>query len=147
MIFLLIFFIGAFAGYLYGFKIRPDQQLRHALQEIREKGTLLLEDARKGVYKTIVTDQNASSELVVEVKELALTQAGQVKVEYLSAFYKNPAFRTRKGEALLQEVQGLLGDYLPQNEIEWYDTSARQENIKELIQTLDQVQTTHLATK
>ncbi|AKQ45194.1 hypothetical protein TH63_05400 [Rufibacter radiotolerans] len=145
MIFILIFFIGAFAGYLYGYKIKPNNQLRNALKEIREKGNLLLEDARKGVYKTIVTDQSASSELVVEVKELALTQAGQVKVEYLGAFYKNPAFRTRKGEALLQEVQGLLGDYLPQNEIEWYDTSARQDNMRELIQTLDEVQKTHLA--
>jgi hypothetical protein len=79
----------------------------------------------------------------VEVKELAVTKAGQVKVEYLSAFYKNPEFRTRKGEALLKEVQGLLGDYLPLHEIEWYETTERHENIKNFVKTFDHTYKTY----
>ncbi|MDQ3292112.1 MAG: hypothetical protein M3Q05_12570, partial [Bacteroidota bacterium] len=88
------------------------------------------------VYKTVVTENNKSSELVVEVKELAITQSGQVKVKYLSAFYRNPEFRIRKGDALLKEVQGLLGDYLPFNEIEWYETTERHENIKKYLNSV-----------
>ena len=129
--------VGAFLGYLYGFYVRPNQQLRAALQEARQKCAAALEEGHKGVYKTIVTDNNKSSELVVEVKELAVTQNGQVKVQYLSAFYKNPEFRTKKGEALLKEVHGLLGEYLPLNEIEWYETTERHENIKKYLNSLN----------
>jgi spore cortex formation protein SpoVR/YcgB (stage V sporulation) len=111
--------------------------LRNALIEAKEKCRLALEEGHKGVYKTIVTDQNKSSELVVEVKELAITQTGQVKVEYLSAFYKNPEFRTKKGEALLKEVHGLLGEYLPLHEIEWYETTMRHERIKNHLDSLN----------
>jgi hypothetical protein len=132
--------VGAILGYLYGFYVRPNQQLRAALQEAREKCTAALEEGNKGVYKTIVTDNNKSSELVVEVKELAVTQNGQVKVQYLSAFYKNPDFRTKKGDALLKEVHGMLGEYLPLNEIEWYETTERHESIKKYLNSLN---TTH----
>src|SRR5690606_6180879 len=96
-----------------------------------------LDEGNRGVYKTIVSDDNGTSELVVEIKELATTEGGQVKVQYLSAFYKNPAFRTRKGEALLQEMRDLLGDYLPLHEIEWYETGQRHENIKQHNTNLD----------
>jgi hypothetical protein len=131
-----IFIIGALLGYIYGYYIRPKQRLRQAIREVREQCLAVLEGGNKGVYRTIVTDHDRSSELVVEVQEQALTQNGQVKVQYLSAYYKNPAFRTRKGDALLQEVQDLLGDYLPLNEIEWYDASKRQEPIKKFLNNL-----------
>jgi hypothetical protein len=110
--------------------------LRQALQEVRKKCISALEGENKGVYRTIVTDNDKSSELVVEIKEVAVTQNGQVKVQYLSAFYKNPEFRTRKGDALLKEVHGLLGEYLPVNEIEWYDNTGRQEEIKKYLNSL-----------
>jgi hypothetical protein len=132
-----IFVLGALAGYIFGYYIRPNQRLRNTLREAKEKCRAVLEEEDKGVYKTIVTDQNKTSELVVEVKKLAVTQAGQVKVDYLSAFYKNPEFRTRKGEALLKEVQGLLGDYLPLHEIEWYETNERHERIRNHLNTLN----------
>jgi len=132
----LIFLVGALLGYIYGYYIRPKQRLRNAIIEVREKCKAALEEGNKGVYKTIVSDQQKSSELVVEVKELAITQSGQVKVQYLSAFYKNSEFRTRKGDALLKEVHGLLGDYLPLNEIEWYETTERHENIKKYLNTM-----------
>jgi hypothetical protein len=126
-----------FLGYLFGNKIKPNRQLRKTLKEIREKCIAALEEGNKGVYRTIITDNKKSSELVVEVKELAVTKNGQVKVQYLSAFYKNPEFRTKKGDALLAEVHGLLGEYLPLDEIEWYETSERHENIKKYIKFID----------
>ncbi|MDQ4140108.1 MAG: hypothetical protein M3142_06250 [Bacteroidota bacterium] len=132
-----MFIMGALLGYIYGYYIRPKQRLRQAVREVREKCIAALEEGNKGVYKTVVTDSNnKSSELVVEVKEQAITQSGQVKVQYLSAYYRNPEFRTRKGEALLKEVQGLLGDYLPLNEIEWYETNERHENIKKYLNSV-----------
>jgi hypothetical protein len=131
-----IFVIGALLGYIYGYYIRPKQQLRQTIREVRQQCIAALEGGNKGVYRTIVTDNDRSSELVVEIQEQAVTQHGQVKVQYLSAYYKNPEFRTRKGEALLQEVQGLLGDYLPLNEIEWYDATKRQEHIKKFLGNL-----------
>lgn len=130
------FVIGALLGYIFGHYIRPKQRVRTALKEVREKCIAALEEGNKGVYKTIVTDNNKSSELVVEIKELAVTKNGQVKVQYLSAYYKNPAFRNRKGEALLKEVHDLLGEYLPLNEIEWYETSERHENIKKYLHSI-----------
>ncbi|AKD04195.1 hypothetical protein POKO110462_11515 [Pontibacter korlensis] len=117
------FVIGAVLGYVFGYYIKPNFRLRKAIKAAREACVAVLQEGNKGVYRTVVTDHNQSSELVVEVKELAVTQAGQVKVEYLSAFYKNPEFRTKKGEALLREVRELLGEYLPHSEIEWYDTT------------------------
>ena len=138
---IILLLIGAIIGYFYGSRIKPNKELQETLQEIKTKGQALLEEGKKGVYKTIVTDNQNSSELVVEVKEQAVTTGGQVKVQYLSAHYKNPDFRTRKGEALLQEVQGLLGEYLPQHEIEWYDTHERQENLREFLTALDATQT------
>jgi len=131
------FVIAFMIGYIYGYYIKPKYKIRNTLKELRERCIAALEESNKGVYKTIVTDNNKSSELVVEVKELAVTQQGQVKVQYLSAFYKNPAFRNKKGDALLKEVHGLLGEYLPLNEIEWYETTQRHENIKKYIHTLD----------
>lgn len=131
------FVIAFFLGYIYGYHIKPKFHFRKILKELKEKCMAALEEGNKGVYKTIVTENNKSSELVVEVKELAVTQNGQVKVQYLSAFYKNPEFRNKKGEALLKEVHGLLGEYLPLNEIEWYETTQRHENIKKYINTLD----------
>ncbi|MCC9138337.1 hypothetical protein ACFSKU_21700 [Pontibacter silvestris] len=130
------FVLGAVLGYIYGYHIRPKQRLRKAIKEVREKCVTALEEGNKGVYKTIITDNNKSSELVVEVKELAVTQRGQVKVQYLSAFYKKPEFRTKKGDALLKEVHGLLGEYLPLNEIEWYETTERHENIKKYLNSI-----------
>lgn len=132
-----VFLIAFFLGYIYGYRIKPNQRLRRERRELREKCQAILDEGRKGVYKTIVMDQNKSSELVVEVKELAVTEAGQVKVEYLSAFYKNPDFRTRKGDALLNEVRGLLGEYLPLHEIEWYETTERHENIRNYAESLN----------
>ncbi len=129
--------IAFIAGYIYGHKIRPNKRLKKALKEVREKCTAVLEEGNKGVYKTVVSDNNKSSELVVEVKELAVTKTGQVKVQYLSAFYKNPEFRTKKGEALLEEVHGLLGEYLPADEIEWYETPQRHANIKNYLHTIN----------
>lgn len=133
----LVFIIAFFLGYFYGYRIKPNQQLREARRELREKCKAVLEEGRKGVYKTIVMDQNKSSELVVEVKELAVTEAGQVKVQYLGAFYKNPDFRTKKGEALLNEVHGLLGEYLPLHEVEWYETTERNEKIRTYAESLE----------
>jgi hypothetical protein len=129
--------IAFLAGYLYGHKIKPNKQLRATIREVREQCRIALEEGNKGVYKTLVTDDNQTSELVVEVKELAVTEAGQVKVQYISAFYKNPEFRTKKGEALLNEIRDLLGEYLPIHEIEWYETTERHENIKRHMLTLD----------
>ncbi|WP_033316872.1 hypothetical protein [Pontibacter roseus] len=131
------FLIAALLGYIVGHYIIPNRKLRKALQEVKEKCTIALEEGNKGVYKTVVTDNNKTSELVVEVRELAVTTTGQVKVEYLSAYYKNPEFRTKKGEALLKEVHGLLGEYLPLSEIEWYETTERHENIKKYLTSLD----------
>jgi hypothetical protein len=130
MIIFLASFLAFMIGYLYGYKIKPNNRLRAAIKEVREQCRAALEEGNKGVYKTLVTDQNKTSELVVEVKELAVTESGQVKVEYLSAFYKNPEFRTKKGDALLQEMRDLLGDYLPLHEIEWYETNERHDNIR-----------------
>jgi hypothetical protein len=100
---------------------------------VNEKSAAIFEAGNKGMYKTVVTDNNKSSELVVEIKELAVTKTGLVKVQYLSAFYKNPEFRTKKGEAMLTEVQGLLGDYLPAEDIEWYETPDGHSNIKNFV--------------
>jgi hypothetical protein len=137
MIIFWTFILGALLGYIYGYYIRPKQRLRQALREVREKCTAVLEGGNKGIYKTLITDNDKSSELVVEIQELAVTQNSQVKVKYLSAYYKNPEFRTRKGEALLKEVHGLLGDYLPLNEIEWYDNTSRQANIKSYLNNIN----------
>lgn len=133
------FFISIIAfifGYIYGYRIRPNQRLRKSIKEVEAQCKAILEEGNKGVYKTIVMDKDKSSELTVEIKELAVTERGQVKVQYLSAFYNNPEFRTRKGEALLQEVHGLLGEYLPLNEIEWYEASNRHEAIKDHVDYL-----------
>ncbi|WP_245905109.1 hypothetical protein [Pontibacter mucosus] len=111
--------------------------MRKAIQEARQASQAVLQEGHQGVYRTVVSDHNEQSELVVEVKELAVTQAGMVKVEYLSAFYKNPSFRTKKGEALMREVRELLGDYLPLSDIEWYETTERQEQARKSLQTLD----------
>ena len=131
------FMIAFFLGYLYGYKIKPNKRMRQALNEVKEQCRAALEEGNKGVYKTMITDQSKNSELVVEVKELAVTETGQVKVQYLSAFYKNPEFRTRKGEALLNEVRDLLGEYLPLHEIEWYETTERHKSIQNHVSTLE----------
>lgn len=128
--------IAALLGYIYGYYIRPRQKLRQTIREVREKCQAVLEAGNKGVFRTIVTDQDQTSELVVEIQQQAYTQNGQVKVQYLNAYYKNPAFRTSKGDALLKEVHGMLGEYLPGNEIEWYDNSQKQEQIKKYLNTL-----------
>ncbi|TPE43259.1 hypothetical protein FJM65_14195 [Pontibacter mangrovi] len=135
-----IFVIGAVLGYLYGHYLKPNRRLQKALQEARRASMAVLEEGNKGVYRTVVTDHNQQSELVVEVKELAVTQGGQVKVEYISAQYKNPEFRTRKGEALLREVRELLGDYLPLSDISWYETTDRHTKARENLSTLDNLQ-------
>lgn len=135
---LIIFFVAFMLGYLYGYKIKPNKRLRHALQQVKEQCREALEEGNKGIYKTIVTEDSKLSELVVEVKELAVTEGGQVKVAYLSADYKNPAFRNKKGEALLREVRQLLGDYLPLHEIEWYETRERHQQIEAHAKYLDQ---------
>jgi len=137
MIIFWVFVIGALLGYMFGHFIKPNLRLRQAIQEARSTAAAALEEGHKGVFRTIVTDQNQSSELVVEVRELAVTSGGQVKVDFLSAYYKNPSFRTRKGEALLREVRDLLGDYLPLTDIEWYDKTERHENLKKHLGTLD----------
>ncbi|GGK79316.1 hypothetical protein ACD591_08540 [Rufibacter glacialis] len=134
------FILAGFLGYLYGHRIRPNLKLQKTLKDLQERCKAVLEDEKKGVYKTIVTDNQKSSELVVEVKELAVTEGGQVKVEYLSAFYKNPVFRTRKGPELLQEVHGLLGDYLPRHEVEWYEVNGRHQKIREFVTELETAQ-------
>ncbi|KAA3438838.1 hypothetical protein FOA19_10470 [Rufibacter hautae] len=134
-------------GYIYGHRIRPNRRLQKIMRELKEKCSAVLEDEKKGVYKTIVTENQNSSELVVEVKELAVTETGQVKVQYLNAFYKNPSFRTRKGTELLQEVHGLLGEYLPKQEIEWYEVNGRHAAIKEFVNELDTIQNPHTARK
>ena len=133
----LTFVLAFFLGYLYGYRIRPNKQLVSAVKEVRAGFKAALEEGRKGVYKTVVMDQSKSSELLVEVKELAVTELGQVKVQYLSAHYKNPEFRTRKGEALLNEVRDLLGEYLPLDEIEWYETTRQHENIRNHMSSLE----------
>jgi len=130
----LTIFIAFMAGYIYGHKIRPNKRLRRAIQDVKERCAAILEGGNRGVYKTVVTDAaNKSSELVVEVKQLAVTKNGQVKVQYLSAFYKNPEFRTKKGDALLAEVHGLLGEYLPAEDIEWYESSAQRSNVENFV--------------
>jgi hypothetical protein len=131
------FLIAAILGYIVGHYIVPNRHLRKALQDVRKQCAVALEEGNKGVYKTVVNDNGKSSELVVEVRELAVTKTGQVKVEYLSAQYRNPDFRTKKGEALLNEVRDLLGEYLPLNDIEWYETTDRHENIKKYLNSLD----------
>ncbi|MHA6247946.1 hypothetical protein ACXYMU_08435 [Pontibacter sp. CAU 1760] len=140
------FVVGAVLGYLFGFYLKPNRQLRKAIGAAHAVCRSALEDSNRGVYRTVVTEQARSSELTVEVKELAVTEAGQVKVQYLSAFYRNPAFRTRKGEALLKEVRDLLGDYLPRHEIEWYENEARQLHLKQQLHTLDQLSKQQLGT-
>ena len=132
-----IFVIGAVLGYMYGHYLKPNLSLRKAIQEARQASQAVLQEGHQGVYRTVVSDHNEQSELVVEVKELAVTQAGMVKVEYLSAYYKNPSFRTKKGEALMREVRELLGDYLPLSDIEWYETTERQDKARKSLQTLD----------
>lgn len=138
--------IGAVLGYVFGHYLKPNYRLQKALKELRAKSVAALEEANKGIYKTVVTEQNRSSELVVEVKELAVTKTGLVKVQYLSAYYKNPEFRTKKGEALLREVHDLLGEYLPLEEIEWYETTERHQNIKKYLHTLDTYHTNQFGT-
>ncbi|MEJ8801977.1 hypothetical protein [Pontibacter sp. H249] len=137
MIIFWTFVIGAVLGYVFGYYIRPNHRLQKTVEELKAKGIAALEEGNKGLYKTVVTEHSQSSELVVEVKELAVTQTGLVKVQYLSAQYKNPEFRTKKGDALLREVQDLLGEYLPLEEIEWYETTERHENIKKYLHTLN----------
>ena len=132
-----IFVIGAVLGYMYGHYLKPNLSLRKAIQQAREASQAVLQEGHQGVYRTVVSDHNEQSELVVEVKELAVTQAGMVKVEYLSAYYKNPSFRTKKGEALMREVRELLGDYLPLSDIEWYETTERQDKARKSLHTLD----------
>ncbi len=130
-------------GYFLGSRLGPHRELKTTLQELRTQCEAALNEGRRGVYTTLITDQQKSSELVIEVKELATTQAGQVKVEYLSAYYKNPDFRTKKGEALLAEVQELLGLYLPDADIEWYQQpSARQEKVQAFAQKLEKLSKT-----
>lgn len=124
-------------GYIVGHYVMPNRKLRKALHDVRTQCAAALEEGNKGVYKTIVTDNGKSSELVVEVRELAVTKTGQVKVEYVSAQYRNPDFRNKKGEALLNEVRDLLGEYLPLNDIEWYETTDRHEKIKKYLNSLD----------
>lgn len=136
--------IGALLGYVFGYYIKPNLRLREAIKEARKKGQAMLGQQNKGVYRTIVTEHDQSSELVAEVRELAVTKTGQVKVEYISAYYKNPAFRTKKGDAMLREVWELLGDYLPQNEIEWYETSESHENINKHLRSIDTLERQHL---
>ncbi|WP_299762021.1 hypothetical protein [uncultured Pontibacter sp.] len=137
MLFFWTFILGAALGYIFGYYLKPNRRLRKVIQEARQTNMAVLEEGNKGVYRTVVTEHDQTSELVVEVKELAVTKAGQVKVEYLSAFYKNPAFRTRKGEALLREVRELLGDYLPLSDIEWYENAERQITAQQNLKTLN----------
>lgn len=134
--FFFVFIIAYAIGYLYGYKIRPNQKLKAKLREVEEQCKAVLEGGNRGVYKTIVMDKDKSSELVAEIQELAVTDRGQVKVKYLSAYYKNPEFRTKKGEALLAEVHGLLGEYLPLNEIEWFENTGRHETIHNFVDSL-----------
>ncbi|WP_276496962.1 hypothetical protein [Pontibacter litorisediminis] len=146
MLFFWIFVIGAALGYLFGHYVNPNRQLRKAIERARLAGQAVLQEGHQGVYRTVVSDHDQQSELVVEVKELAVTQAGMVKVEYLSAFYKNPTFRTKKGEALMREVRELLGDYLPLSDIEWYETAERQEQARKNLQTLDTLAKNNIGT-
>jgi len=136
--------LGAILGYVFGYYLKPNRRLRKAIKEAREKCSAALEEGNKGVYRTVVTEHNQSSELVVEVQELAVTRSGQVKVAYLSAFYKQPEFRTKKGEGLLREVRSLLGDYLPLHEIEWYETDQRHARLRQHLQSLDELHKDHL---
>ena len=137
------FVIGAALGYLIGHFLKPNIRLRQSIQEAKRICGTVLQEGNKGIYKTIITDQHKTSELIVEIRELAVTKGGQVKVEYLSANYKNPDFRTRKGVALLQEVRDLLGDYLPLEDIEWYETTDAHENIKKHLRSLDTLHRQH----
>ncbi len=129
---------------MFGYYLKPNHRLRKAIGEAQKACRAALEGGNKGVYRTIVTDHNQSSELTVEVQELAVTQAGQVKVAYTSAFYKNPEFRNKKGEALLREVRDLLGDYLPYDEVAWYETTERQERLGKTLSSLDNLHNQHL---
>ncbi len=143
-----IIFVFAFAfflGYVYGYWVKPNQRLREKTRDLRDRYRAILEEGRMGVYKTIVMDKDKSSELVVEVKELAVTELGQVKVQYLSAFYKNPEFRTKKGDALLGEVSGMLGEFLPLHEIEWYETNDRDEKIREHLHSFEKRYKNHFS--
>jgi hypothetical protein len=135
-----MFVIGAVLGYVFGHYVKPNRKLHKAINEAKGACAILQEEGNKGVYRTVITDHNQTSELITEIKELAITKAGQVKVEYLSATYKNPEFRTRKGEALLREVRELLGDFLPFEEIEWYERSERNERIRKQLTKLDNLQ-------
>lgn len=139
-----IFVIAAALGYIIGHYVHPNIRLRKAISEAKEIGKKALGEGNQGVYRTIITDHNQSSELVVEVREQAVTKSGQVKVEYLSANYKNPVFRTKKGEALLREVRDLLGEFLPANEIEWYENHERHTNINKQLHSLENLQKEHL---
>ncbi|RIJ42108.1 hypothetical protein D1627_07445 [Pontibacter oryzae] len=130
-------------GYFYGHQIKPNRQLRRAIQTAKEACAAAMQQGNRGVYRTVITDHNQTSELTVEVEELAVTQAGQVKVTFHSAFYKNPEFRTKKGEALLREVRELLGDYLPANEIEWFERTEKQNNITRQQQIIDNLHQEH----
>ena len=103
MLVFLTFVIAFVLGYFYGHNIRPNNRLREAIREVREKCMAALEEGNKGVYRTIVTDNNKSSELVVEVKELAVTQQGQVKVQ-LSALYSSGPPKCRQ---VLATARGL----------------------------------------
>jgi len=135
--------VGALLGYVFGHYIKPNLRLRESIREAKRLGNAVIESENMGVYRTIVTDKGQTSELTVEVKEIAVTSAGQVKVEYMSAFYKNPDFRNKKGEALMREVRDLLGDYLPVNDIEWYETADRHENAKKNLRSLDTLHRQH----
>ncbi|MCC9166983.1 hypothetical protein [Pontibacter harenae] len=132
----LTFMLAFVLGYVYGFHIKPKRRLRQALKDVRSQCVAALEEGNTGIYKTIVTERDKSSELTVEVKELAITQNGLVKVQYISAFYKNPEFRTKKGDALLNEVRDMLGDFLPLNEVEWYENTEKHERIKKYLNSL-----------
>ena len=79
MIIFWTFVIAALLGYVFGHYIKPNYRLQKAIKEARQTGVALLAAGNQGVYKTIVTDHNQSSELVVEVKELAVTQGGAGK--------------------------------------------------------------------
>lgn len=135
--------IGAALGYLYGHRIKPNRKLQRAIQTAKHACAFALQQGNKGVYRTIITDHNQTSELTVEVEELAVTQAGQVKVAYRSAFYKNPEFRTKKGEALLREVRELLGDYLPASDIEWFENKEKHEHFTRQKQIIDNLHQEH----
>ena len=64
--------IGAVLGYVFGYYIKPNQQLQKAIQQARQASMAVLEQGRQGVYRTVVTDHNQQTELVVEVTVWAL---------------------------------------------------------------------------